>query len=114
MELSVYTIHSRPGRDLKAIPDRFDWFALLLPVIWALWHRLWGVFCAIILILLAVALISPLGVSPAMYGIALILAFEGGEIRRLEHKFFGWREVGLVQAGSEEGAEELYLNGQVT
>ena len=97
-----------------AIPDRFDWLALILPIVWAIWHRLWGTLCAIILILLVVALISPLGVSPAMYGIALILAFEGGEVRRLERTFFGWQQVGLVQAGSEEGAEELYLNGQVT
>ena len=66
------------------------------------------------IVLLAVALISPLGVSPAMYGIALILAFEGGEVRRLEHRFFGWQEVGVVQAASEEGAEELFLGGQVT
>ena len=97
-----------------AISDRFSLFALILPVIWVLWNRLWGTFCAIVLILVAVALISPLGVSPVMYGIALILALEGGEIRRIEHTFFGWKQVGLVEAGSEEGAEELFLNGQVS
>ena len=113
METSVYTVHTKPGQDLIAISDGFSLFALAFPIIWALWHRLWGVFCAIILIMLAVALIAPLGVAPAMYGVALILAFEGGEIKRLERGFFGWQEVGMVQAGSEEGAEELFLNGQV-
>ena len=113
MDLQIYTVHARPGQDLMAIADRFDLFALILPLIWALWHRLWLVTGGMILLLTIVALISPLAASPVLYGLALIFAFEGGAVRRFERRIWGWQEVGVVQAASAEGAEELYLNGQV-
>ena len=53
-------------------------------------------------------LYSPLAVSPVMYGLGLILAFEGAAVRRAEYRLRGWREVNVVEARSEEGAEELY------
>ena len=112
MDLQIYTLHSRPGQDLMAIADKFDLFALILPLIWALWHRLWVVTGAMVLLLIVVAIVSPLAASPIMYGLALIFALEGGAIRRFERRLWGWQEVGVVQAASEEGAEELYLNGQ--
>ena len=56
-------------------------------------------------------LYSPLAVSPVLYGLGLILAFEGGPVRRAELRLRGWREVSVVEARSEEGAEELWMAG---
>jgi len=42
MEMHLYTLHAKPGRDLEAIGDGFDWFAFLVPPLWAIWHGLWA------------------------------------------------------------------------
>ena len=46
------------------------------------------------------------------YGLAVIAGFEGGAVRRAELRLRRWREAGVVEARSPEGAEELYLRGE--
>ena len=110
METRIYTIHTKAGKDLQAIPDAFSLFALVLPVIWVIWHRLWVSLFAIVAVMIVAASITPAAVSPVLYGVALILALEGGSIRRAELRLHGWTEGGAVIAATEAGAEELYLN----
>lgn len=110
MELRIYTLHAKQGRDMEAIPDRFDLLALLFPPIWAIWNRLWVTLFGLFAVMLVAASITPLAVTPVMYGVALIFALEGGSIRRAELRLHGWTEVGVVQAATEEGAEELFVN----
>jgi len=110
MEMHLYTLHAKPGRDLEAIGDGFDWFAFLVPPLWAIWHGLWAMLAIYLALLVLVAAITPLGVLPAMSGLALIAGFEGAELRRWERGFWGWKEAAVVEARTPEGAEELFLN----
>ena len=110
---TTWTIHHLPGRDLEAVPDQRDLFALAFPWIWAGWHRCWVTLAVMVVLPTAVGLASPLAAMPVLTGIALIAGFEGASLRRAELALRGWHEVGCVLAESAEGAEELYLSGRV-
>jgi len=112
METLVYTVHAKPGRDLRAVGDRFSLMAMLVPPLWPLVHGLWLTLAGLLAVLVLAFLWSPFAVSPVIYGIAVILAFEGGAVERTELRLRGWREVGVVEARTPEGAEELYLRGE--
>lgn len=112
MEARLFTIHRKGDARLTVVGDGFSVFALILPPVWALWHGAWVTFGAILVLAGLAGAWHPLAASPVMYGIGLILAFDGSEIRRLELRLRGWREDKVVEARSEEGAEELWLAGQ--
>ena len=109
--MRVFTLHEKPGRDLRSVDDGFSVLAMLLPPVWALRQGLWLTLLAQLVAFGLAALWSPFAISPVVYGIALILAFEGGAVERTELRLRGWRECGLVEARSPEGAEEMYLTG---
>ncbi len=112
METRLYTVHHKGSGDIRVIADRFDGFAFLLPPLWAVWHGLWITLAVQVLLVALAALWSPLAMAPAVTGLAVILGFEGGAVRRAELRLRRWREAGVVEARSPEGAEELYLRGE--
>ena len=112
MEMSVYTVHHKPGRDLEVISDGFDVFALIAPLLWAIWHGLWISLLALGTAMGLAWLYSPLAPMLVMYAVGFLFAFESGAVRRLELRLKGWHERGVVQAASPEGAEEQFLNGK--
>ena len=112
METRLYTVHHKGSGEVRAVADRFDWFALALAPLWAVWHGLWITLAVQVLLVALAALWSPLAVLPVSFGLAAILGFEGGAVRRAELHLRRWREAGVVEARSPEGAEELYLRGE--
>jgi hypothetical protein len=112
MRTRLYTLHHKGGDDIRAVADRFDWLAATLPPLWAVWHGLWLTLAVQAVLIGLAALWSPLAALPVYYGIAAIVGFEGGAVRRAELGLRRWREVGVVEAGSPEGAEELFLRGE--
>ena len=112
MELVLYTVHHKPGHDLEVVSDGFDIFALIAPLIWAVWHGVWVMLAALAGTMALAWLYSPFAPMLVMYAVAFLFAFESGAVRRLELRLKGWRERGVVQAASPEGAEEQFLNGQ--
>ncbi len=112
METRLYTVHHKGSDDIRAIADRFDGFALVLPWLWAVWHGLWITLAVQVLLVALAALWSPLAALPAFTGLAVIFGFEGGAVRRAELRLRRWHEMGVVEARSPEGAEELYLRGE--
>lgn len=108
----VYTLHHKNKRGLRAVADHFSLLAMLLPPVWALVHGLWLTLLAQAALIWLASLWSPIAMSPAFSGIALILAFEGGAVERFELGLRGWREIGITEARTPEGAEELYLRGE--
>ena len=112
METHVYTVHRKGERGLRVVADRFSWLALLLLPVWLIWERLWLTALALAVLLVAVALLAPLAVSPVLYGAGAIAAFEGASLIRAELALRGWREAAAVEARTAAGAEELYLTGQ--
>jgi hypothetical protein len=112
METRLYTVHHKGSGDVRAIADRFDWFALALPPLWAVWHGLWITLAALVLLVALAALWAPVAAAVVFYGMAAILGFEGAAVRRAELYLRRWREAGVVEARSPEGAEELFLRGE--
>jgi len=113
MRRRIYTVHHRPGRELEVIADAFSLLALLVPVVWAIWHRAWVTLGVVIVFPALVGLADPGAAAPVFWGIAVLLALEGGAVRRAELSLWSWQEVGCVLAATEEGAEELFVSGQV-
>ena len=114
MDTHIFTLHHKGTKPLRAVADRFRPLALFLPPVWTVLEGLWLTLAAQIGLAALAWQWSPLAVSPVVYGIAIILALEGGTVARTELHLRGWREVGVVEARTAEGAEELYLNGEVT
>ncbi len=110
--MRLYTLHHKGSGDVRAVADRFDVFALALPPLWAVWHGLWITLAVQVALVALAALWSPLAMAPAFTGLAVIAGFEGGAVRRAELGMRRWREAGVVEARSPEGAEELFLRGE--
>ena len=109
--MRLYTLHERRGR-IEAICDGFDLSAFLLPPIWALWRGAWATFLVQVALIAGASLWGAPGLAVMGFGIALVLGFEGAAVRRAELRLRGWRRVGLAEARSAAGAEELWLTGE--
>ena len=112
METRLYTVHHKGSGDIRVVADRFDGFALALAPLWAVWHGLWITLAVQVLLVALAALWAPSAALVVFYGLAVIAGFEGGAVRRAELRLRRWREAGVVEARSPEGAEELYLRGE--
>lgn len=112
METYLYTVHRKGERGMRVVGDRFSFLALLFLPGWLIWEGLSITLLALLALLAGVALVTPLAVSPVLYGAAAACAFEGASVIRAELRLRGWREVAVVEARTAEGAEELYLTGQ--
>ena len=83
MATRLYTLHHKGFGETRVIADRFDGFALALPPLRAVWHGLWITLAGQVLAVALAALRSPVAAAV------------------------------VVEARSPEGAEELYLGGEV-
>lgn len=112
MEMQIYTLLSR-GRpnEVRAVGDGKRPLGVI-PPLWALWHGLWLSLAAMTAVLLGIWLVEPWLARVVWGGLLAIVLLEGGAIERLELRLRGWREVGVVEARSGEGAEELFLKGE--
>ena len=102
--------------DWRLLADGFSKLALIFPVLWLLWHRLWlPAFTALVVPLGAPALAGALGADQGTQGLAYGLAslavgvlagLEGraAVIAKAERK--GARTVGVIEASSREEAED--------
>ncbi|NQV80739.1 MAG: DUF2628 domain-containing protein, partial [Alphaproteobacteria bacterium] len=90
--MRLYSVYQSPTAggddDLIFIKDGFCWPALVLPLIWPLWRGLWLVALVVLGILVAVSavveagLLAPLTGTVIEVAVALILGFEGNNLRR--------------------------------
>lgn len=114
---SAYVHDSRPldGSGLVLVSERFNWFAFLLPLFWALGNRLWLVFFGylILSVLVQIALDfmgAEFGFSLAIIvGYRLIFAIAAPFLRHKNLERQGYRELNMVSADSLFDAEEKAL-----
>lgn len=107
---------ARPGERTVIVPDRLAWLALVAPVIWLLWHRLW---IEALAVLAASFALAALAAVPGMEGLAvalgfllsLLIALEGNALRLAALRRRGWHEAAIVDAASRGEAELRYLSG---
>ncbi|MEL6218733.1 MAG: hypothetical protein AAFR79_09740 [Pseudomonadota bacterium] len=110
MEFAIYTVHAHPKADhLETVGEASKLAAV--PPLWAAYEGLWITLGALLALYAAVAVFVPLAFGAVFFGTVLIAAFDGGSLHRLELRLRGWREVGIVEAGSHEAAEELFVTG---
>jgi hypothetical protein len=101
--MRAYTIHAPPDEApaperFAFVKDGFSWPALLVPILWILWHRLWLTLLGYVIYLLVLAWIGRL-TGDWNAGLLAILgsflfALEANNIRRTSLENRGWREVG--------------------
>jgi hypothetical protein len=101
--MRFYSVHAPPGQpDLKErfrfVKDGFSWPALLVPLPWLLWHRLWLALVWYVVFVLVVAWAGRLGGEDLALYLAVIgtvfLALQANDVRRAALDRRGWEEVG--------------------
>jgi hypothetical protein len=122
--MAVFTVHEPPLRPADPAPDPervlfvrdgFSFWAFLLAPLWMLWHGMWLVLVAYLVLaggLLAGLLVvgaSPAAVIVASLLISLLVGLEAGTLRRVTLRRRGWKEVGLVSGNDREVAERRYF-----
>ncbi|WP_136657963.1 DUF2628 domain-containing protein [Nitratireductor sp. XY-223] len=98
------------------IRDGFSLFALIVPVIWLLWNRLW--FAAAMLLLISVGIAVAIGQMPAWSTvltvssvmISLFVALEGNNWRIAKKERQGWEMRAVIEAPDHATAEEIYFS----
>jgi hypothetical protein len=118
--MRIYTIHEGPPEAdgaprLAAIKEGFCWPALLLTVLWALWHRLWLV--AVLFLgaeaalsgLLALAGADALATAAFNGAVAAAVGLLANDLRRWTLTRRGYEEAAIVAAPDAEAALHRYL-----
>jgi hypothetical protein len=106
--------HDRTGEQAIFIRDAFAPLAVVLPVVWLLWHKLWieaGIVLAAMLGLTAA--LEWLG-APQLAGFAALLtglfvALEGSALRIAAARREGFSEKAVIDAVSQADAEEHHF-----
>jgi len=106
---------SRP--DTTFVRDEFSFPALIVPLVWLVWHRLW--FAALMLLLVSAGIgmageyIAP---GAAMFFAGLVVsvyvALEGPAWRLARFRRLGYSEVGAVIASNLDDAEIRWFAGR--
>lgn len=110
--MASYVVMEPParGEDAVLVRDGFTWLGLLFPPLWLAWHRLWleAVLAAVAMALLSVAAerfgLGLAGDALSML-VSLYVGLEGQGLRLAALRRRGWREWGVVEAGSLADAE---------
>jgi hypothetical protein len=103
----------RRGEAALFIRDAFAPLAVIAPVLWLLWHRLWFEAAMLLLASLFLAGVSAWAGAPQLIGIASILiglyvALEGSALKIAAARRRGCEEAAIVDARSAGEAEERY------
>lgn len=106
---------SDPGRGVIFVKEGFCWPALLFPLVWVLYHRMWRIAGLYLLLSIGIGAMSgllgaqhPAAMALAL-GFALIAAFEANRIRCLELERRGYQQVASVAADDLAKAEQRYF-----
>lgn len=102
--------------ETEFVRDDFSFAALVLPLVWLLWHRLW--FAALMLLLVSVGIgiagdLTP-GAAMAFAGfcVNLFVALEGPAWRLARFRRLGFVEAGSVIARDLDEAEIRWFAGR--
>jgi hypothetical protein len=118
--MTVYSIFEKPqakaakDRAPVAIPERFSWFAMLLPPVFALVNGLWLLLVFWIALVMGLVyverLIGPDAVFWLYAVVAVFLGFEAPALRRDWLLFRGFQWRGDLIASAEDLAQRDYLS----
>ena len=122
--MSIYTVHEPPLRAAETMPDPdrfafvrdgFSVWAFLFAVLWMLWHRLWLVLLAYVVVVAGIesalryaGFSGPVLAIVAVF-ISLLVGIESGTLRRFALARRGWKNVGVVSGSDLEEAERRFF-----
>ena len=94
----------------ELVRDRFTWVGFFFPPLWLVWHRLWIEALVAVAATFALAVLGDVaGLGILSAGLSLLVsayvALEGPALRLAAFRRRGWRETGIVDAGSRDEAE---------
>ena len=122
--MTVYSVYEPPieAPDVAERADRltfvkegFSWPALLVPVLWAIYYRMWIEF--IVLVLIYVALQVVFGTDPqgqtlaawASLAVGVLFAFEADDLRTMSLERRGYRLAGVASGRDRTEAERSFF-----
>lgn len=119
-KMRIYTVHINPKKKQPyTIPvfveEAVNWYAFIVPGIWALYHRLWLVFAAVVAVNLLLGglanaeIISPFSLGVIQLGFHFFMALEGNNWRRSKLKAQGYVTSDVVTADGELAAEQRFF-----
>lgn len=126
MTMRSYTVHRRirsigdaeaEARDTAFIGEGFSWAALIVPVLWLLYHRMWLVLLGFLALVVALnaglAALDAQGWVVSVANLALSFAFAGEaqSLRRWALGRNGYEFVGVVLGRDLMEAETRYFRG---
>lgn len=100
---------------LTFVKDGIAWLALLFPVLWLLFHRMWLVLLGFIAVVAVFSFCAgALGLGDAAAGVlsvalSIVLALEANELRRWTLHRRGYTELGTVTGRSRDECEFRFL-----
>ena len=118
--MRVFTMHTRPwsaapDQDAVSVKEGFCWPAALVPLLWALWHRLWlpvvaaAAVLAVVPVLAELTNIDPVAIAAIEIAPALLFGFLGNDWRRRVLTARGYVESGVVAGRDRAAAEHRYF-----
>jgi len=105
-------------RSVIFLKEGFSWPALLVPLLWLLYHRMWMLAGAYFGLSAALALLGqwldPQGVAATILGLSsgLMVACEANGLRRWHLSRSGYREVASIAAPNLAEAELRYFSAR--
>lgn len=122
--MTLYTVHlpeeaaSEEARLLRAVlvKDGFHWWALLLPLLWLLFNRIWWGLLAYVALTLGIALLGralhvpPETVAGVELLVGLFLALVAGDLKSWQLERRGYRIADVVAGRDEEEAERRFFD----
>jgi len=119
--MRVFTIHLRrhgldPDRDVVVLRDSFSWPAMLAGGLWALWHRMWWVAAALLIVSIGTNWMASLvfsdPITPAVFTVALAIltGLLAHDLRAWALQRQGFVMRAVVVAGCADQALKRYLS----
>lgn len=119
--MNSYTVHLNPAattetRQVVFVKDGFVWLALFAPIVWMLYHRMWKVLTAYIVLLLALTFglgflsFSQIEVAIVVNGFNILVALQAGDLRAWDLNNSGYETKAVVAAANEEEAEIRFFS----
>jgi hypothetical protein len=125
--MAVYTVHEPPLRGAAApdperfvfVRDGFSFWALLFGPLWMLWHRMWLVLLAYVLLVGGLDWVLRQAQAPVLVTasvnamLALLIGIEAATLRRFTLARRGFANVGIVVGDDLELAERRFFDAWI-
>ncbi|WP_102868143.1 DUF2628 domain-containing protein [Pseudovibrio exalbescens] len=113
-EVTADTLTEASARRITFVRDGLSWGALLIPLIWMLYRRMWWVFLAYLVVVTVLQLTVgqlPGSMSVPLYlAFAILFALEGNSLRQWSLERKGWQMLGIISADNRAEAEIRFFD----